>query len=355
MAKRIVPVVLAGGSGTRLWPLSRPGRPKQLLPLISSRSMLQETLARLAGLHEIVAPPIIVCSASQRDEVGAQLADQDIEARAIVVEPAARNTAPAVAIAALIAEADAPEEEPILLVLPADHAIDDSARFCGAVEIALAAAAANRLVTFGVVPDRPETGYGYIRAGRDCGGWRVVEAFVEKPDRETAEQYAESQHYLWNSGMFMFGARTYLDALARHAPDMLAPCRIAFSSATTERGFIRLGEAFLDCPEDSIDYAVMEKTENAAVVPLDVGWSDVGSWAALYEVLEKDAAGNVLRGQVAAEDCSGCYIHADSRRVAVIGLEQCVVVETRDAVLVMPRDRAQDLKKLIAAIANEPS
>jgi len=348
MAQTLTPVILSGGSGTRLWPLSRPERPKQLLPLVTARSLLQETLARLEGFKERLGAPIVVCNESHRFLVAEQLREQGIAPRAIVLEPEGRNTAPAAAVAAEVALARAgAHDDEMLLVLPADHVILDSARFCAAVARGLGAAAAGRLVTFGIVPDRPETGYGYIGVGASHGDWSAVAEFVEKPDLEAVESYLASGRYLWNSGIFLFSARAYLGELARYAPAMLGPCERALDKASRDADFFRLGAEFLDCPSGSIDHVVMERTEHAAIVPLDVGWSDVGSWGALYEVLDKDVAGNVLRGDVIAEGCRGCYIISTGRRIAVIGLEDCVVVETEDAVLVVPRDYAQTVRALV--------
>jgi mannose-1-phosphate guanylyltransferase/mannose-6-phosphate isomerase len=344
----IVPVILSGGSGTRLWPLSRELAPKQLLRLVTDRSLLQETLLRTAGLADRVRSPIVVCNENHRFLVAEQLREIGVDADAIVLEPAARNTAPAVAAAALIALRQAPPNaDPVLLVLPADHLILDNEAFVSAVGAAAAAAAEGLLVTFGVPPDRPETGYGYIRGGAEQGGWAVLERFVEKPDPDTAAGYVASGNYLWNSGMFMFSAQTYLEELARHAPKMLAACREAVAAARRGPDFTRLGESFRDCPADSIDYAVMEKTERAAVVPLDAGWSDIGSWSALHDVLEKGADGNVLRGDVVTEGCRDSYIFSSGRLVTAVGLEGCVVVETPDAVLVMTKSQAQRIKNIV--------
>jgi mannose-1-phosphate guanylyltransferase/mannose-6-phosphate isomerase len=351
----LVPVVLSGGSGTRLWPLSRELKPKQLLPLVSDRTMLQETVLRTAAFHGSIGAPIVVCNENHRFLVAEQLRAIECPASTIVLEPVGRNTAPAVAVAALLATAPkapraAADPDPLLLVLPADHVILDSAAFGAAVEAAVEAAAAGRLVTFGVVPTSPETGYGYLLRGTDHGRWSVLEKFVEKPDLETAKRYVDSGRYLWNSGMFVLSARRYLDELGRHAPKMLAACRQAVATAATDRDFTTLGTSFLECPSDSIDYAVMEKTDKAAVVPLDAGWSDVGSWAALHDVLEKDAEGNVVRGDVIAEGCTGSYIASTSRLVAAIGLEGVIVVETADAVIVMTRDDSQNVKRVVDAL-----
>lgn len=354
MYQTVIPVILSGGSGTRLWPLSKPERPKQLLPLVTDRTLLQDTIIRTRGLGARAGAPIVICNESHRFLVAEQLREIEVAARAIVLEPAGRNTAPAVAVAAELAlSAAGPGDEPILLVLPADHVILDEPGFIATVEQGLAAAAAGKLVTFGVLPDKPETGYGYIRRGASHGGWAEVAEFVEKPDRATAEAYLSSGEYFWNSGMFLFGARAYLEELGHHAPAMLPACREALEAATTDADFTRLGDAFLSCPSDSIDYAVMEKTTDAALVSLEAGWSDVGSWAALYNVLEKDAQGNVLRGDVVAEACRSCYVSATGRQVAVIGMKGCVVIETEDAVLVMPHARAQDLKRVVDRLAAE--
>ena len=363
MRAAVIPVILSGGAGTRLWPLSRELRPKQFLPLVSERTMLQETYLRTRALGNL-RPPIVVCNEEHRFLVAEQMRQIDVAPQTIVLEPVGRNTAPAVAIAAWVALSSPPAaaaepsgqpdpaSDPLLLVLPADHVINDPERFADAVEAAAEAARGGDLVTFGVVPTRAETGYGYLRVGAPAGEgrWRRLEQFVEKPDRAAAEDYVASGDYLWNSGMFVLSARRYLAELERHAPAMAAACRRAAETATVEREFTRLGDAFSSCPADSIDYAVMEKTDRAAVVPLDAGWSDVGSWPALHEILEKDASGNVLRGDVIAEGCRECYIASSTRLVAAVGVEGYVIVETNDAVLVMPHARAQDVKSVVEAV-----
>ncbi len=350
----LLPVILSGGSGTRLWPLSRELYPKQLLPLVGSRTMLQETAARLEGVAD-VGPPIVVCNESHRFMVAEQMLQLGTKPGAIVLEPVGRNTAPAVAVAALVALA-APlsrgrpegDEDPILLVLPADHVIRDVESFREAVKAGRDAAAEGKLVTFGVVPDRPETGYGYIRRARGSGPAYPVAEFVEKPDHATAVRYVQSGEYFWNSGMFMFRARAYLAELGKFAPGMLEACEAAVAAAKSDLDFTRLAaESFGACPSDSIDYAVMEKTGDAVVVPLDAGWSDVGSWSALADALPRDDAGNVISGDVITEGTTGSYLHSTSRLIAAVGLADHVVVETKDAVLVAPRDKVQDVKALV--------
>jgi mannose-1-phosphate guanylyltransferase/mannose-6-phosphate isomerase len=358
----LIPVILSGGSGTRLWPLSRELYPKQLLPLVGERTMLQQTVARLDGVPG-VGPAMVVCNEAHRFMVAEQLREMGAPAGAILLEPMGRNTAPAVAVAALVALGRGPagpgsgaaagdgESDPLLLVLPADHVIRDADSFRAAVEAGRAAALAGRLVTFGVVPDRPETGYGYIRRDRGDGPAFPVAEFVEKPDYVTAVRYVQSGEYYWNSGMFMFRARAFLEELARHAPVMLGACEAAVAAAGRDLDFTRLPAAeFAACPADSIDYAVMEKTALAVVVPLDAGWSDVGSWSALADALPRDASGNVIAGDVITEGTTGSYLHATSRLIAAVGLADHVVVETKDAVLVAPRDRVQDVKALVAQL-----
>ena len=344
----LIPVVLSGGAGTRLWPLSRELYPKQLLPLLGAHTMLQDTVLRLHGLD--VAAPIVVCNEAHRFLVAEQLRAIDSTAQSIVLEPVGRNTAPAIALAAHAALAGEGVRDPMLLVLPADHAIADVAAFQAAVRLAATAARGGQLVTFGVVPRGPETGYGYIRRGAalPAGGWRIAR-FVEKPERATAEEFLASGEYYWNSGMFLFRARRYLEELLRLAPDIAAACEQAFASTRRDLDFTRISKAeFESCRSESIDYAVMEKTADAVVVPIDAGWSDVGSWSSLHEASERDADGNVIRGDVLAEQTHNSYLYAGSRLVAVVGLEDHVVIETKDAVLVAPRDRVQDVKALVS-------
>ncbi len=346
----LVPVVLSGGSGTRLWPLSRELYPKQFLPLVGEGTMLQDTVARLEGLS--AAGPIVVCSEHHRFIVAEQLRQRDVTPTAIVLEPVGRNTAPAVAIAALAAlRGRADGEDVLLLVMPADHLLRDVAAFHAAVRTGIADAAAGHLVTFGVVPDKAETGYGYIRRAAGRGPSFRIQQFVEKPTAQRAAEYVASGEYLWNSGMFLFSARRYLAELERLAPEMRTACQAAFTAARNDLDFVRLGRAeFARCPSDSIDYAVMEKTTDAVVIPLEAGWSDVGSFAALQESLAADADGNVTRGDVVAEDSAGCYLYSTERLVATVGLKDHVVIETKDAVLVAPRGRVQDVKGLVGRL-----
>ena len=351
----LIPVILSGGAGTRLWPLSRELYPKQFLPLVGERTMIQDTALRAAAVAD-VALPIVVCNEAHRFLVAEQLRQVGVAPQSILLEPVGRNTAPAVAIAALAAltHAKAGESEPLLLVLPADHVLTDVQAFARAVLAALPAARDGRFVTFGVVPTAPETGYGYIRQGPGSGAVRPVAAFVEKPDAKRAAQFIAAGDYLWNSGMFLLPARAYLDELERLQPEILAACRKAHGAAIRDLDFVRLERsAFEACPADSIDYAVMEKTDRAAIVPLAAGWSDVGSWASLQDALPADSAGNVVRGDVVAEDSKDCLLFSSERLVATVGLAGHVVIETKDAVMVAPKDRVQDVKRLVERMKQE--
>lgn len=348
----IFPVIMAGGSGSRLWPLSRQLNPKQFLPLADrDLSMLQATIQRLQGLD--AALPRLICNEQHRFIAAEQLRQLGMEEASILLEPVGRNTAPAIALAALQAVAEA--EDPILLVLAADHLIRDVPALHASIRTAHPLAATGRLVTFGIVPSHPETGYGYIEQGAAVGqGGFTVTRFVEKPDLATARSYLASGRYFWNSGMFMFRASRYLEELERFQPAMLAACRAALAGSTQDLHFTRLDrEAFAACPEESIDYAVMEKTDAAAMVPLDAGWSDIGSWSALWEVSPKDSEGNVLLGDVLAQNTHDTYIHADSRLVATVGVENLVIVETKDAVLVAHKDKVQDVKRIVDQLKRE--
>jgi mannose-1-phosphate guanylyltransferase/mannose-6-phosphate isomerase len=342
----MIPVILSGGSGTRLWPLSREAYPKQFLPLAGKDTMLQATWRRVAPLA--TSAPILVANEDHRFMVAEQLREVGCTPGAILLEPVGRNTAPAIAVAAL--QATAGGEDPLLLVLPSDHVIADTVAFRAAVSRAAAAAGTGRLVTFGIVPTGPETGYGYIKAGAG-DDVRAVERFVEKPDAATAQGYVASGEYFWNSGMFLFRASRYLEELGRHQPQMLAACRAAFDNARRDADFVRLEkDAFAACPSDSIDYAVMEKTADAAVLPISVGWNDVGSWSALWEVAEQDGDGNAHHGDVVALDCRDTLAWANGRLVAMIGLRDVVVVDTDDAVLVAHKDQVQEVKTVVARL-----
>jgi mannose-1-phosphate guanylyltransferase/mannose-6-phosphate isomerase len=343
------PVILCGGAGTRLWPLSRALLPKQLLALTGERSLLQETWLRVRELGEASLRPLVICNETHRFLVEGQLRAAGAEPR-LVLEPAGRNTAPAVALAALLA-AEESGRDTVLLVQPSDHVIADAARFRSVVAAAVPAALQGDLVTFGVTPERAETGYGYVEAVPGAG-LRRIERFVEKPDAATAAAYVASGRHFWNSGMFLFMAGSYLAELRAHAPDILAACEAALAAGRREGTQVQPGrEAFLACRSQSIDYAIMEKTHRASVIALQAGWSDVGSWAALHEVAPRDAAGNALAGDVVALGCRDSHVRAESRLVGVVGLEGCVVVETKDAVLVAPLARAQEVKALVDELA----
>ncbi len=338
-------VLLSGGSGTRLWPLSREAYPKQFLALAGEHTMLQDTWRRVAPLA--TPAPIVVANEEHRFLAAEQLRLVGVQGADIVLEPVGRNTAPAIAAAAL--QAMAGGDDPLLLVLPSDHVVRDEAGFRDAVRAAVPAAAAGALVTFGIVPSAPETGFGYIQAGAG-DGVRPVLRFVEKPDADTAASYLQAGGYLWNSGMFLFRASRYLAELERFRPDILAAVRRAFEDAARDGDFIRLErEAFSASPSDSIDYAVMEKTADARVLPVDIGWNDVGSWSALWEVSEQDEHGNSRHGDVIAVDSRNSYAYA-RRLVALVGVDDLVVVETDDAVLVARKDRVQRVKDVVAQL-----
>ena len=344
----LIPVILSGGAGTRLWPLSREMYPKQLLALTSRQTMLQETALRLAGVADASAP-IVVCNEAHRFTVAEQIRAIGIGAAAILLEPAGRNTAPAVALAALAAlqiESDA-----VLIVAPADHVIRDARAFQRAAAVAAAQAEQGKLVTFGIVAHAPETGYGYIRRGAGPGPAYPVAEFIEKPPLDLASQFVASGDYYWNSGMFVFAAARYLEELRAFAPDILEAATAAFRAAKSDLDFVRIDKAaFEKCRGESIDYAVMEKTRAAVVLPLDAGWSDVGSWSSLFDALPADEDGNVLQGDVLVHDTHDCYVQSTSRLVAAVGMDDHVIVETKDAVLVAPKERVQDVKELVALL-----
>lgn len=347
----ITPVLLSGGVGSRLWPVSRETHPKQFWPLVGELTLLQDTLLRTAGLQDTDA--LIVCNEDHRFMVAEQLRQGDLRAGGLILEPEGRNTAPAVALAALRAIDTDPAA--ILLVLPADHVIQDQDAFVAAVAAATPMAREGRLMTFGVVPTGPETGYGYIRCGERLGeGLFELQRFVEKPDLATAQSYLEGGDYLWNSGMFLLEAKTYLEQLGKLSPGILAACQRAMAGATTDMDFIRPDKAaFLSCPSDSIDYAVMEHTRCGGVVSLDCGWSDVGAWSALRDVAPLDENGNAAVGDVLLDNCRDSYFRSDSRLLAATGVENLVVVETADAVLVADRRRVQDVKNLVAMLREQ--
>ena len=340
----MIPVILSGGSGTRLWPLSRRHYPKQFLPLVSNHTMIQETLLRLTGISGLKAP-IAVCNEDHRFMMAEQLREIDVTPAAIILEPLGRNTAPAVALAALTATS----EDDVLLILPADHVIENVQAFQDAVGQAKLLAEQGYLVTFGIVPTEPETGYGYIKRSTEAvdAAYKVA-SFVEKPNLETAKAYLESGDYYWNSGMFAFKASSFLSELEKFNPDMLEKCRQALKVAKVDMDFVRLDkEIFATCPSDSIDYAVMEKTAKAVVIPMDAAWNDVGSWSALWDVTDKDALGNAIMGDVLTVDTSNSFIHAHSKLVSVVGLDNVIVVETADAVMIAAKDRVQDVKEIV--------
>ncbi|MBY0431037.1 MAG: mannose-1-phosphate guanylyltransferase/mannose-6-phosphate isomerase [Rhodospirillales bacterium] len=343
----IHPVILSGGVGTRLWPLSRSTHPKQFLPLVSDRSMIQETIERVRGAG--FAAPLMVCSNEHRFLVAQQMHEMGLKAHDIVLEPMGRNTAPAAAVAALLLAAE--DADALMLLLPSDHAIADIASFHAALTRAAVAAREGALVTFGITPDAPATGYGYIEQGaafNGHAGCHKVARFVEKPDPATAQGYLDHGGFLWNSGMFLFPVRAYLAELERLEPEMLAACREALAKAGRDLDFLRLDPvAFARAKSQSIDYAVMEHTGRAVVVPVSMGWNDVGSWSALWGIGSKDTAGNVSHGDVLTEDSSDSYFYSNGHLVAAVGVKDIILVATPDAVLAVHKDRAEDVKKIV--------
>ena len=354
----LIPVLLCGGSGTRLWPLSRTQHPKQFLRLLGEHSLLQATLQRLAGLNG-VGRPILVTNEAHRFLVAEQALEIDIAAD-ILLEPVARNTAPAIAAAAHWAQRNEKSLNPssatetLLLVLPSDHVFADTLAFQQAITAGVPHARDGRFVTFGIVPERPETGYGYIRRGTPLAGGYTLDRFVEKPDAATAQSYLDSGEYYWNSGIFLFRADRYLDVLGRLAPDIAEPACAAVDGAAGDLDFIRLeADAFARCRADSIDYALMEKTSDGAVIPLAAGWNDIGAWDALCRSASADFSDNTRSGDTIAHDCTNSLIRAESRLVAAIGLTDMVIIETADAVLVAPKNRAQDVKQIVGQLRRD--
>lgn len=372
---KLQPVVLSGGSGTRLWPLSREKYPKQLLPLIGADSLLQATVRRTDGIGASLAPPMVVCNEEYRFVIAEQLRLMG-KPGTIVLEPSGRNTAPALTLAALAASADG--ADPVLLVMPADHVITDTAAFCTVVHHGAALAAQGLVVTFGIAPDTPETGYGYIQAGdtlaassasagqENAAGARLIARFVEKPDLNTAREYLAQGSYLWNSGIFMLRASAWLAAIAECRADILAACNAAWADVRHDGEFVRVGkEAFTGCPSDSIDYAVMERITATSrgrqpgtlplgvVIPLRAGWSDVGAWDALWQVLPKGDDGNVVQGDVMLHDCRDTLALSEGRLVACVGVSALVVIETADAILVVHKDRTQEVKKIVDGLKQQ--
>ncbi|MBY8021374.1 mannose-1-phosphate guanylyltransferase/mannose-6-phosphate isomerase [Vibrio fluvialis] len=348
----ILPVIMAGGSGSRLWPMSRTHYPKQFLSLTSPLTMLQETVKRLDGLEH--SPVTLICNEEHRFLVAEQLRSAQLDHSGILLEPFGRNTAPAVALAAFHSQASG--RDPVLLVLAADHLIKNDSIFRSVANEAVKFADEGRLVTFGIVPTKPETGYGYIRRGSPVSGDAAykVDTFVEKPDLDVAKTYLSEGDYYWNSGMFMFKASRYLEELAKFRPDIFESVSRSFSSAKKDLDFIRIDEQeFAQCPDESIDYAVMEHTNDAVVVPLDAGWSDVGAWSSLWEVSDQDVNKNVFRGDVEAFNSTGCYINAPERLVASVGVNDLVIVDTKDALLVAHKEHVQDVKHIVEKLKSD--
>ena len=330
-------VIIAGGSGTRLWPLSRAGHPKQFLALYEEDTMLQATVKRLKGLN--IGSSVTICNEEHRFFVAEQLRAIG-QLGSIILEPVGRNTAPAIALAALVAE-----DDPLMLVLAADHVIQDEAAFAKSLAQAIPLAESGKLVTFGIVPSEPHVGYGYIRKGEMCEGGYEVDKFVEKPSAEVAQKYLDSGDYFWNSGMFLFKASRYLEELKKFRSDIFDACKLSVEDVEIDLDFLRINkDRFTECPSDSVDYAVMEKTAYAAVVPMNAGWSDIGSWSSLWDISEKDKNGNVIHGDVLLHESSNCFVKTDGKLVAGVGVDDLVVISTKDVVMVAHKDQVQDAK-----------
>ncbi|NQU57106.1 MAG: mannose-1-phosphate guanylyltransferase/mannose-6-phosphate isomerase [Rhodospirillales bacterium] len=349
----IHPVILSGGSGTRLWPLSRKHYPKQLLALTSDKSMLQETLARVTG--ENFEAPLVICNTEHRFSVAEQVREMNLQVRDIILEPVGRNTAPAAAIAAMALSAH--DKNATILLLPSDHLIGDRQAFLQAIRSAAIAAENDYLVTFGITPGGPETGYGYIQSGAEIAaapGCFAVEQFIEKPDTENAARMIAAGGHIWNSGIFLFKATTYLKELKALQPDLYDICEKSLAATARDLDFTRLDEEIFEtCPAISIDYAVMEHTRRACVVPVDMGWSDIGSWSELWKISDKDSQDNVIIGDVLAEDTTGSYLRSNNKMIAAIGLKDMVIVDAGDTVLIAPKDRAQDIRLIVERLEKE--
>ena len=341
-------VVMAGGSGTRLWPLSRAAHPKQFLALHGEDTMLQSTFKRLAGLD--IETSVTICNEEHRFFVAEQLREIN-QLGSIILEPIGRNTAPAIALAALLSQEG---EDPLLLVLAADHVIQDEEAFTKTVMNAIPLAEAGKLVTFGIVAHEPNTGYGYIKKGASLGPGFTVGAFVEKPSTDLAKEYLETDDYFWNSGMFLFKASRYLEELQKHRPDIYKACQLSIEDISKDNDFLRVNEVAFDlCPSDSIDYAVMEKTDEAVVVPMDAGWSDIGSWSSLWDISEKDRQGNAMHGDVILHESNNSYVRTDGKLVVAIGVEDLVIVSTKDVLVVAHRNSVQDVKIVVEQLKND--
>lgn len=349
ISPKIFPIIMAGGSGSRLWPLSRGAHPKQFLNFLEAETLLQKTISRVQSLD--CDNPIIICSEEHRFLAAEQIRSTQIKEYSLILEPVGKNTAPTVALGALYAKEK--YKNSLILVLAADHLIKNNNEFKSAVEKAVPLAMRGSIVTFGITPSAAETGYGYIKVGEKIESGFSVEKFVEKPDKNTAEKYIKNSDYYWNSGIFLMHVDTYIDALKNHALPILECCQKAVDNASYDLDFIRIDKrAFSMCPSESIDYAIIEKESNIAVIPMDAGWSDIGSWSSLWEVSSKDGQDNVLKGDVIIEDCSRNLIYSEHRLVAAVGIEDLIVVETKDAVLVCHKDKSQEIKKIVEKLKN---